>query len=320
MANPWFRMYAEFATDPKVQMLSEIDQRRLTMIFCLRCMDKKTLTDDEICFQLRISVDEWVKSKEKFISKNFIDSNNQVLNWDKRQFVNGGNGDPLSKSSNYVYIVADRSKLVAENSYYVVKIGISKNPWARVKELQTGNENKIEILATFRADIVSDAEIHSILDAYRHNGEWFKLPTGLVLQLIEHSKEKESNYESARSLIVALLRSNTTVATKTTTEQNRTEHIQNKSITPLAMLMAMGVSESLAKDYIKVRKEKKSALTQTALDLIAKEAFAHDLTFEQAIKICTENSWVGFKYSWIKDLPTEKTKGIPEWAKGAIGS
>ena len=28
----WFRMYAEFATDPKVQMLSEADQRRYIML------------------------------------------------------------------------------------------------------------------------------------------------------------------------------------------------------------------------------------------------------------------------------------------------
>lgn len=33
----WFRMYAEFATDPKVQMLSEADQRRYMMLLCLRC-------------------------------------------------------------------------------------------------------------------------------------------------------------------------------------------------------------------------------------------------------------------------------------------
>ena len=37
MANPWFRMYHELAVDPKVQMLSEIDQRRYLMLLCLRC-------------------------------------------------------------------------------------------------------------------------------------------------------------------------------------------------------------------------------------------------------------------------------------------
>lgn len=35
MANPWFRMYSEFATDAKVQMLSEAMQRRYRpRLFC----------------------------------------------------------------------------------------------------------------------------------------------------------------------------------------------------------------------------------------------------------------------------------------------
>ena len=33
----WFRMYAEFATDPKVQMMPEAMQRRLVMLLCLQC-------------------------------------------------------------------------------------------------------------------------------------------------------------------------------------------------------------------------------------------------------------------------------------------
>ena len=56
MANPWFRMYAEFATDAKVQMLTEAMQRRYLMLMCLRCSNALvTLQDEEIAFQLRIS-------------------------------------------------------------------------------------------------------------------------------------------------------------------------------------------------------------------------------------------------------------------------
>jgi hypothetical protein len=87
MANPWFRMYGEFATDPKVQMLSETDQRRLTMLFCLRCNGHVTLHDEEVTFLLRISNDEWMASKALFVAKGFIDSDNEILNWDKRQFT-----------------------------------------------------------------------------------------------------------------------------------------------------------------------------------------------------------------------------------------
>lgn len=87
MANQWFRMYQEFANDAKVQMMSEPEQRRLVMLFCLRCNGNVTLHDEEVTFQLRISNEEWAKTKALFIKKGFIDSGNKILNWEKRQFT-----------------------------------------------------------------------------------------------------------------------------------------------------------------------------------------------------------------------------------------
>ena len=88
MANPWFRLYSEFAHDPKVQMLSEAMQRRYVMLMCLRCSETlETLHETEIAFQLRLSTDELDETKKLFISKNFIDKHWNLLNWDKRQFV-----------------------------------------------------------------------------------------------------------------------------------------------------------------------------------------------------------------------------------------
>ena len=59
MANPWFRLYSEFAHDPKIQMLSEAMQRRYVMLLCLRCSEVlETLHETEIAFQLRLSAQE----------------------------------------------------------------------------------------------------------------------------------------------------------------------------------------------------------------------------------------------------------------------
>jgi hypothetical protein len=88
MANPWFRLYSEFAHDPKIQMLSEAMQRRYVMLMCLRCSEVlETLHETEIAFQLRLSTGELDETKQLFISKNFIDKHWNLLNWDKRQFV-----------------------------------------------------------------------------------------------------------------------------------------------------------------------------------------------------------------------------------------
>lgn len=86
MANAWFRMYSEFATDPKVQMLSEADQRRYMMLLCLRCSNGDvTLHETEVAFQLRISNDEWAATKAVLVQKNLIDEDNKPCAWDKRQ-------------------------------------------------------------------------------------------------------------------------------------------------------------------------------------------------------------------------------------------
>lgn len=97
MANPWFRMYSEFMHDPKVQMLSEQDQRRLVMLFCMRCNDDVTLQDKYVTFTMRISHDEWMKTKAVFIEYGFTDLDNNVLNWDKRQYVSDSSAARVAK-------------------------------------------------------------------------------------------------------------------------------------------------------------------------------------------------------------------------------
>lgn len=98
MANSWFRLYHEFAVDPKVQMLSEKDQRRYIMLLCLRCCNgEETLHDDEVSFQLRISNEEWNETKAVLMSKNLINDESKPTAWDKRQFVSDSSSARVAK-------------------------------------------------------------------------------------------------------------------------------------------------------------------------------------------------------------------------------
>lgn len=98
MANQWFRMYSEFATDAKVQMMSEVMQRRYLMLMCLRCSNSLvTLHDEEIAFQLRIGNEELAETKALFIKKGFIDSAWNLLNWEKRQFTSDSSKGRVAK-------------------------------------------------------------------------------------------------------------------------------------------------------------------------------------------------------------------------------
>jgi hypothetical protein len=97
MANAWFRMYAEFATDPKVQMLPENLQRRFVMLLCARCNGHVTLQDAEVTFLLRITAEEWRATKAEFVGRHFINDANEILNWDKRQFRSDSSTQRVAK-------------------------------------------------------------------------------------------------------------------------------------------------------------------------------------------------------------------------------
>ncbi len=83
----WFRMYYEFATDPKVQAMSEPMQRRLVMLFCLKGSGQlDSLSHDEIAFSLRIDSETLHETFHVFHEKGFCDKFGNIINWDKRQY------------------------------------------------------------------------------------------------------------------------------------------------------------------------------------------------------------------------------------------
>jgi len=94
----WFRMYAEFLNDPKVQMLSEQDQRRYIMLLCIRCSNGDvTLQDSEVAFQLRISEQEWLSTKQVLLKKCLITELSTPTAWEKRQFASDTSAERVAR-------------------------------------------------------------------------------------------------------------------------------------------------------------------------------------------------------------------------------
>ncbi len=82
----WFRLYNEFAHDPKVQSMPEEMQRRLVMLYCLQCEGcLGDLGDDELALALRIDRHILSQTKELFLQKKFITENWKIRSWAKRQ-------------------------------------------------------------------------------------------------------------------------------------------------------------------------------------------------------------------------------------------
>lgn len=96
---PWFRMYAEFATDPKVQSMDETLQRRFIMFLCLHCSGElEQLDDEELAFALRITPEDLVRTREVFTRKGFLDIDGKTIrNWNKRQYQSDSSADRVRK-------------------------------------------------------------------------------------------------------------------------------------------------------------------------------------------------------------------------------
>lgn len=76
-----------------------------------------------------------------------------------------------------------------------VKIGISSNPEQRLKGLQTGNPNELELIATTTCSDVCELEngLHNKYNTHRLNGEWFDLPSEKLFTLIEAVKNDNAD-------------------------------------------------------------------------------------------------------------------------------
>ena len=73
-----------------------------------------------------------------------------------------------------------RNKMINDDLYIIqsdvtgmIKVGRSKNPLKRLKQLQTGNPNKLKLIASFKGEGWKEKSIHERLDRYRLEGEWF---------------------------------------------------------------------------------------------------------------------------------------------------
>ena len=205
MANQWLRLYAEFANDPKIQMMSESNQRRYIMLLCIRCNGDVTLQDEEVAFQLRISNEEWATTKALFIGKGLIADDNKPTAWDKRQFS-------------------------------------SDSSAARVSKHRAKKKEQCNVTVTPQIQNRTDTD----------------------------TEQKEQKQRAPR-------------------------------FDAQAHLVSMGVDASIAADWIQSRKQLKAAPTQTAIDGIAREAAKARIALSDALAMCCQRGWRGFKAEWVAD-------------------
>lgn len=85
-----------------------------------------------------------------------------------------------------------------------------------------------------------------------------------------------------------------------------------------------GIDGQLAQDYIALRKSHRAPITQTALKGIEREANSAGLSLEQALTICCERGWRGFRAEWLhsdrSNCPTQpqpnRINTVPQHTNG----
>ena len=87
-----------------------------------------------------------------------------------------------------------------------------------------------------------------------------------------------------------------------TSDDVANENLKTVSVAFNAMrwLTDNGVSENHARDWLKVRKAKRAANTETAFALALSEAESIGWTMAQAVEHMAANAWQGFKADWVK--------------------
>lgn len=91
----------------------------------------------------------------------------------------------------YVYLIQSM-----ENGYY--KIGVSKHPNLRLKQLNTGNPSITKLVETYQSTYAFKIE-NTLQHLYTHlkkNGEWFELSLNEEFNFISNCKKIEKNFNS----------------------------------------------------------------------------------------------------------------------------
>ena len=82
-------------------------------------------------------------------------------------------------------------------------------------------------------------------------------------------------------------------------DTNAVIHADHAAKRPSATRSLLSViPDDLFADFTKLRKAKKAPITQSAIDGIQREAVKAGIDLEEAIRICCERGWTGFKAEW----------------------
>jgi uncharacterized protein YdaU (DUF1376 family) len=175
-----------------------------------------------------------------------------------------------------------------------------------------------------------EQEVLSVLNEFFVSTEEGFINARADRAIAEYHGKKEQASKAGKASAERRLNARSTDVQPTTNQEPLTTN--HKPITiKKTVAPPFGVTESVWQDWITLRKSKKAAVTQTALDGIEREARKAGVSLQTALETCCARGWTGFKAEWMEEkmTPAQKaqnnmhqlTRGLtapkPFWAKPA---
>jgi len=96
------------------------------------------------------------------------------------------------KNQGYVYLI--------KGEFGRYKIGASKNPIARLKQLRISSSQDHKLIATIREEdmYLTESDIHDIFEKYRVHSEWFELDEDAFEYFLKIAEIEDELYEKMK--------------------------------------------------------------------------------------------------------------------------
>ena len=177
-------------------------------------------------------------------------------------------------------------------------------PWIKL------HKNLLDDMAYQRLPVASKAlaPMLWLLASESHDGVIHRTPEEIAFRLRMTEKEVVS---AIKPLIDNgfFIEDSNMLAERLQGATTETEKRQSRVETEKETETPSGVTESVFKDYLEVRKTKKAKWSETALKGLIRESEKAGISLQDAMELCCARGWVGFKAEWIKDQqPTNNDK------------
>lgn len=161
---------------------------------------------------------------------------------DRQRMSEKRGGLPKEKPTGYVYFAA-----TGESG--PIKIGFSRNPWARATELQTGSAKEIKVICAIPGKHADEADFHREFAESRIPGsEWFNRTATLVVRIDELKASKNNSVAIDENYVANVAHLDSDIDVKEAAAKDAAlDPIWGEG---LQILLQVGIPENQARSFI----------------------------------------------------------------------